>query len=114
MKKHQFNISEPEFWKQAYIEEHDARIEDIRRGSMNWISVEERLPELMKMVLVTDGRKVSPAWLMEGVLIGENGKYNNIWVTPFPDFGEEPITEDVNKPTNWMPLPEPPKEADND
>lgn len=58
-----------------------------------WISVEDRLPENDRDVLVYD--KVSGMWIAQ---------YDNRWET------EEFILDDV---THWQPLPELPKEVNN-
>ena len=61
-----------------------------------WISVKERLPEEDVVVILTDHIDVGTGWF--------NGKG---WRTPFADIDEYRIT-------HWMPLPEPPKEGNND
>ena len=60
-----------------------------------WISVEERLPNKIERVLVTDGMFVCEAWLS---LYGS-------WMR----IGSELR---IVTPTHWMPMPEPPKEDD--
>ena len=58
-----------------------------------WIPVTERLPEVGRRVLVTDGKHVSFGYDLRG---GEG----NLWCAQFPcNDGEV---------THWMPLPEPP------
>ena len=64
-----------------------------------WIPVTERLPEVGRRVLVTDGENVSFGY----VLIYEH-KDCNPWCVQFPCIYDEV--------THWMPLPEPPKEGE--
>ena len=66
----------------------EAELRKVSEGQMEWISVEERLPE-SEFVLCTDG------------------KY--CFVNIIPDM--EDVLEDGV--THWMPLPEPPKEGIN-
>lgn len=58
-----------------------------------WIPVTERLPEVGRRVLVTDGKHVSFGYNLLG---GEE----NLWYVQFPCNDDEV--------THWMPLPEPP------
>ena len=58
----------------------------------NWIPVSERLPEIRKVVLITDGIDVGTGWMNQGW-----------WNTSFADIQRDAVT-------HWMPLPEPPKE----
>ena len=58
---------------------------------MQWISVQERMPEAQTLVIVTDG---------QGVDVG--GHFRGKWTSPG-------VVDDVIV-THWMPLPEPPKE----
>ena len=56
-----------------------------------WIPVTEALPEIRKVVFITDGIDVGIGWMNQGW-----------WNTSFTN-----IRDAV---THWMPLPEPPKE----
>lgn len=57
---------------------------------MEWISVEEKLPEPLINVLVTDGESVDIDWFMRS--------------------SQEFMHGGRNRWTHWMPLPKPPKE----
>ena len=57
-----------------------------------WIPVSERLPEIRKVVLITDGIDVGTGWMNQGR-----------WNTSFADIQRDAVT-------HWMPLPQPPKE----
>ena len=59
-----------------------------------WISVKDKLSEVGRRVLVTDGKHVSFGYTLCG---GEG----NLWCAQFPCNGGEV--------THWMPLPQPPK-----
>ena len=66
-----------------------------------WISVKERLPEIGKRVLILyelrdDEENISVGWLEDGGFVSWD---DSLWTM-----------RDV---TNWMPFPEPPKEANN-
>ena len=65
----------------------------------HWIPVTERLPELNKVVTLTDGQDVGHGFLFD---VRQSGTVM-IWSTPFSDINEAHIT-------HWMPLPDPPKE----
>ena len=64
----------------------------IYQQPVGWIPVTERLPEIQKVVLITDGIDVGTGWMNRGR-----------WNTPFADIQRDLVT-------HWMPLPEPPKE----
>ncbi len=73
---------------------------------MEWISVEDRLPEPNKPYINVDGHRVVNA-TKELIVCGHD---NGVWVDYFDD-------EDLNEErllelgvTHWMPLPEPPKQ----
>lgn len=63
---------------------------------MEWISVEDKLPEDMKAVVTYSsnkhGRRIQLAW------------WNSYWHTWLSN------TKSVRHITHWMPLPEPPKQ----
>lgn len=61
-----------------------------------WIPVTERLPEVARRVLVTDGENIS-----FGYVLNYERKALNPWCTQSPCL---PHTT-----THWMPLPTPPK-----
>lgn len=62
-----------------------------------WISVEDRLPEGMGTVLIAHNGGVSFGWF--------NGAY---WTR-----GAATKHKPIKTVTHWMPLPEPPKEVDD-
>lgn len=61
---------------------------------MNWISVNDRLPDHQNetVIICTGGTAVSTAWM----------NYNDEW--------EDTFTNGLMHVTHWMPLPSPPKE----
>ena len=61
-----------------------------------WIPVTERLPEIARRVIVTDGENIS-----FGYVLNYERKDWNPWCVQLPVI--------YNKVTHWMPLPEPPK-----
>lgn len=69
-----------------------------------WISVEERLPDKMKHVLVFKQRNEHASWPVSMWHIETDWRGNNGWSKNI-DNGYFDIT-------HWMPLPEPPKEDD--
>lgn len=83
---------EPNLWRErcAAIDAADA-IEQLSKP--RWIPVTERLPEIRKVVLITDGIDVGTGWMNQGW-----------WNTSFADIQRDAVT-------HWMPLPEPPKEV---
>ena len=64
---------------------------------MEWISVEDRLPEVAQYILVYLDFKIQSVML-----------FNNLdeFVSPHHQNGMSSWSKDV---THWMPLPEPPK-----
>ena len=70
-------------------------IEDLLAAVPHWISVEERLPENGKFVLVSDGDDIDTACRYKALT---------------PDEVETFFWDSVLEVTHWMPLPEPPKE----
>ena len=62
-----------------------------------WISIEERMPEPFKPVILCHRRK-------GGTLVSEQGIYDNLKDT-WKAYGVK-----IKKVTHWMPLPEPPEE----
>jgi len=66
---------------------------------MEWISVKDRLPEKFTAVIVYRTRKGESPIVEQGTL-----ELNGWWKV----FGTR--TKSV---THWMPMPEPPREADN-
>lgn len=79
------------FWKEE-AEEALRRFQLAIAHKPRWISVEERLPEIRKAVLITDGIDVGTGWMNQGW-----------WNTWFTDIRRDEVT-------HWMPLPEPPEE----
>ena len=70
-------------------------IEELIKVVPRWISVEERLPENGKFVLVSDGDDIDTACRYKALT---------------PDEVETFFWDSVLEVTHWMPLPEPPKE----
>jgi hypothetical protein len=68
-----------------------AEIEELQEQVPQWISVSERLPEIDRDVLLTDGEEVVMAWLAEDGWQTWNASQN--W----------------RGARAWMPLPEPPE-----
>lgn len=68
---------------------------DVEKLAEEWISVKERLPELLESVLVYNTERA--------ILVGR--RYSNDWVAYFKD-GEAMMGE--LSPTHWQPLPQPP------
>jgi hypothetical protein len=70
-----------------------------------WISVEERLPEVWKTVLTFQPTTTDDKGIIQTcVYIGNPGRWRVAWNH---EFLELPVT-------HWMPLPEPPKEGGNE
>ena len=70
-------------------------IEELLAAVPKWISVEERLPEIGKFVLVSDGDDIDAACRYKAFTI--------------PDETETFFWDSVFEVTHWMPLPAPPK-----
>lgn len=68
------------------------------RKKMMWIKVQEKLPEDMEYVLFTDGKDVFKGYRMSSELDVEWDYWYSISDTRIEDV------------TDWMPLPELPKE----
>jgi hypothetical protein len=60
---------------------------------MEWISVEDKMPEPDRLVIVKGGVAVFRKW--------------GVWITMTGRDSGKPIQWDV---THWMPLPEPPED----
>ena len=75
--------------------------EPVRRGrwATEWISVNDRLPDVGKIVLVF-GKRSATTGMFQGVI-----ERNDLW------WWKEDTTKYVS---HWMPLPEPPKEDDDE
>lgn len=100
--KSDFKILDPNFGTvNAYVktgyfhtpEELEALLQK-ERASGQWISVKDRLPEKMELVL-TYGKMFG--WIQCGILCD-----NGIWL-------KSNLEKIKIKPTHWMPLPKPPK-----
>lgn len=92
-------------YKEAYINEHDERIEEIKRHK--WISVEERLPESERKtywVYTNAGGQHECRWTNNRFGLRVSDK----WGWSVFDIPQYTVV------THWMPLPEPPKEDDNE
>ena len=70
-----------------------AYIQQLEAQALQWISVEERLPEYGRYLVVTQKGNAGPK--------AHTATYNHMGWWTHADFGEI---------THWMPLPEPPKE----
>lgn len=70
-----------------------------------WIPVEERLPEVDLKVLTFARFKGDGSWFMD---ISSFSGVTNHGIPTFWGYGEEMVV------THWMPLPEPPKEENNE
>ncbi len=81
------------------------KLDVAKEEAMNeWISVEDRLPEIDKQVLVMLGDNKPPC---EGVMIGRRHCGTCLNWTVTNSYGSALQT---GKVSHWMPLPEPPKE----
>jgi len=67
-----------------------------------WISVEDRLPDKSKDVLIVSGKEITVAYLDQWLEWSLGGDYECTY-----DMADCVLTN--KKPTHWMPLPEPPK-----
>lgn len=81
----------------------EERISQLDSSIPLWISVEERLPEDCKHVLVFMRRNVVPGWSVDFWHIDTDWLDDGNW-SKNPTGGYFNIT-------HWMPLPEPPKEG---
>ena len=77
------------------IEELESYCKELESKVPHWISVEERLPENGKFVLVSDGDDIDTACRYKALTQDEVETF--FW-------------DSVLEVTHWMPLPEPPKE----
>ena len=73
-------------------------IEELLAAVPKWISVKERLSEIGKIVLVSDGDDIDAACRYKAFTI--------------PDEVETFFWDSVIEVTHWMPMPEPPKEVE--
>ena len=73
-------------------------IEELLAAVPQWISVDERLPEIGRFVLVSDGDDIDAACRYKAFTIPEETE-------PF-------FWDSVLEVTHWMPLPEPPTEVE--
>lgn len=71
-----------------------------RKAAPGWISVEERLPEIGKNVLIKYENDFTVGYL----------QMNNTWVLYYGNGWTTPADESEN-PTHWMPIPETPKKV---
>ena len=67
-------------------------MDDLAALMPRWIPVSERLPEIRKVVLITDGVDVGTGWVNQ-----------EWWNTSFADIQRDAVT-------HWMPLPQGPEE----
>lgn len=65
-----------------------------------WIPVTERLPEIGRKCLITNGEIVKIGWIRPDGVWKTGVRHNDLWGR----FSLYP-------PTHWMPLPEPPKDG---
>ena len=91
----------------SYYVEQDiiALIEHLEAQRPKWISVKERLPEDCKDVLV---------WAVYHEETGRNWSLIEIDAHCKGIGWENTADPDVREATHWMPLPEPPKEENNE
>ena len=83
--------------------EREPKVVEIDQVKNEWVSVEERLPEIGTEVLICD--------------IFDTRNYMDVWSLEDDEDGDA-VWEDkngnwysVDEVTHWMPLPEPPKEG---
>ena len=67
-----------------------------------WISVDDRLPEDVKIVLV---------WYTSNTLFGLSEGYGLSWYSPSIGWRKDELNGDNIAIRHWQPLPEPPKEG---
>lgn len=84
-----------------YAQLHDENIElkkEIERlkAEMEWVSVNDRLPDANETVLVTNGARVKEVWFCQRTKLDK------------PNFMF--TTMKFDEITHWMPLPSPPKQ----
>lgn len=75
---------------------------------LKWISVEERLPELDRGVLVYYGNLVR-SYVYVAEMKRHYDSETREWMDDWVEGPSAIVTEDV---THWMPLPDPPSERD--
>lgn len=76
---------------------------------MNWISVKDRLPEPHTDILLFFGSDDMAVASYHPIFKQWGRQTNNVWVI---DNGDDiSATIELNRPTHWMPLPEPPNNA---
>jgi len=84
-----------------------AEIEDLEERMPRWISVKERLPELMTEVLGWHKADRVRAWFRHSGTVQGGPMAGNRWEAWSPQDRECDDCE-VDAPSHWMPLPEPP------
>lgn len=90
----------------AELEWKQKEIELARRHEMQWISVKDKLPESDHGVLVAVSGRVGNITLIDAIEIGSFDRDEGWILEMWPDWEGPTIT-------HWMPLPEPPKEAND-
>ena len=87
-----------------------AEIEDLEERMPRWISVKERLPELMTEVLGWHKADRVRAWFRHSGTVQGGPMAGNRWEAWSPQDRECDDCE-VDAPSHWMPLPEPPTDG---
>lgn len=81
---------------------------------MEWISVEDRLPDLSEesriFILVSEEQERLSSWFPSY----ENRIYKGWWIPERRAFAYEDIENANHCVTHWMPLPDPPLEENPD
>ncbi len=73
---------------------------------MEWISVEDKLPEIDEHVLISNGNYVNFGWIDSNYYNYETDELQECWVGA--NLGWDGDSDKVEV-THWMPIPKPPK-----